>query len=499
MRRWIWLLVILIFIALGAYGFFQLEGEEESPAYRLANVDRGEIQMVISSTGRVQPVMTVEIGSQVSGQIAEVLVDFNSRVEAGAIIARIDSAPFEARLKVAEADLAYARANVNMQKAAMEELQAELYGSRAALAELAEDLARQRSLFTRKVVPDSTVDRAVALHDQAQARVDGTLAGLKKQNAQVQTALAQVESRKGKLLEAELELGHTLIRSPVEGVVINRAADVGQTVAASLQAPVLFILAQDLSDIQLEVSVDEADIGGVTEGQLTRFMVDAYPDRVFTGEVIQVRKQPVEVSGVVTYVIIVGTRNHDQSLLPGMTASIEIIVGQKKDVLRVPSAALRFTPAGAKSKSSSSSGSGGGRERMRAMIKALDERLELSAEQLTAVKSIYAEMGQSIGGLRQGGVSGDEFREAITQLRTQAARRVKELLSPEQKKQYQLMRVEAKSAGYRRATLWALNAGGQPVAIPVTAGLSDGTYTQVVSADIAEGDSVIVGRASGSL
>ena len=171
MRRWIWLLVILIFIALGAYGFFQLEGEEESPAYRLANVDRGEIQMVISSTGRVQPVMTVEIGSQVSGQIAEVLVDFNSRVEAGAIIARIDSAPFEARLKVAEADLAYARANVNMQKAAMEELQAELYGSRAALAELAEDLARQRSLFTRKVVPDSTVDRAVALHDQAQARV----------------------------------------------------------------------------------------------------------------------------------------------------------------------------------------------------------------------------------------------------------------------------------------------------------------------------------------
>jgi len=498
MRRWIWLPVTLILIALGAYGFLQLEGEEDSPVYRLADVDRGEIQMVISSTGRVQPVMTVEIGSQVSGQIAEVLVDFNSQVEAGAVIARIDSAPFEARLKVAEADLVYARANVTMQKAALEELQAELYGSRAALAELAEDLERQRALFARKVVPDSIVDRAVALHDQAQARVDGTLARLKKQKAHVQTALAQVESRKGKLLEAELELGHTLIRSPVEGVVINRAAELGQTVAASLQAPVLFILAQDLSDIQLEVSVDEADIGGITEGQKTRFTVDAYPDRVFTGEVVQVRKQPVEVSGVVTYVIIVGTRNHDQSLLPGMTASIEIIIGQKQNVVRVPSAALRFTPAGAKSKSSGSSGPGGGRERMLAMIKALDEGLELSAEQLSAVKSIYAEMGQSIGGLRQGGVAGDEFREAISQLRAQAARRVEELLNPEQKKQYQLMRAEAKNAGYRRATLWVPDAGGQPVAVTVMAGLSDGTHTQIVSGDIAEGDSVIVGRASGS-
>jgi HlyD family secretion protein len=498
MRRWIWLLVILILIALGAYGFLELNGQKESPGYRLGKIDRGAIQMVISSTGRVQPVMTVEIGSQVSGQIAEVLVDFNSRVKADAVIARIDPAPFEARLKVAQADVAFARANVAMQKAALEELQAELYGSRAALAELAEDLERQRSLFARKVVPESTVDRAVALHDQAYARVDGIRAGLKKQKAQVQTALAQVESRQGKLLETELELGHTLIRSPVDGVVINRAADVGQTVAASLQAPVLFTLAQDLSDIHLEVSVDEADIGGITEGQKARFTVDAYPDRVFRGEVVQVRKQPVEVSGVVTYVIIVGTRNNDQSLLPGMTASIEIIVGQKHDVLRVPSAALRFTPVGAKRETSRSSGSGGGRERMRAMVKALRKRLGLSDEQVTSVKSIYAEMGQSIGGLRESGVSGDEFREAIRQLRFQAARRVEELLDTEQKKQYRLMRVEAKSAGYRRATTWTLDASGQPVANPVTAGISDGTHTQIVDGQIAEGDSVIVGLATGS-
>ena len=135
---------------------------------------------------------------------------------------------------------------------------------------------------------------------------------------------------------------------------------------------------------------------------------------------------------------------------------------------------------------------------MLAMIKALDEGLELSAEQLSAVKSIYAEMGQSIGGLRQGGVAGDEFREAISQLRAQAARRVEELLNPEQKKQYQLMRTEAKNAGYRRATLWVPDAGGQPVAVTVMAGLSDGTHTQIVSGDIAEGDSVIVGRTSGS-
>jgi HlyD family secretion protein len=336
------------------------------------------------------------------------------------------------------------------------------------------------------------VDHAVARHVQALAKVESIQARMKKQRAQVRTAHANVASHGGKLLQAELQLEHTLIRSPVDGIVINRAADRGQTVAASLQAPVLFTLAQDLRQIHLEVSVDEADIGGITEGQQSRFTVDAYPDRVFKGEVVQIRKQPIEISGVVTYVIIVGTQNVDQSLMPGMTASVEIVLGQRQDALKVSSQALRFKPAGFKHSDSGASARGGGRERMRSMIKDLAEKLELSEEQLSSVESIYAEMGQSIRGLREAGTGSDEFREAIRQLRTQAAQRVAQLLKSDQKKRYRLMRAEAKSGSYRRENVWVLD-GGKPVAVGLTVGISDSTHTEIVRGDIAQGTQVIVG------
>jgi len=348
MRRFSLLLGGVIVLVAIAYGYSRLDTDQTAASYRLGTVERGTIEKTISSTGRVKPVMTVDIGSQVSGQISEVLVDFNSKVRAGEVIARIDASPFEARVQVARADLAFAEANIAMQTAALEELQADLLGLKAILVETADDLERQQSLFERKVIPESTVDHAVARHVQAMAKVDSIQARMKKQRAQVRTAHANVASHGGKLLQAELELEHTLIRSPVDGIVINRAADTGQTVAASLQAPVLFTLAQDLRQIHLEVSVDEADIGGIADGQQSRFSVDAYPDRVFKGEVVQIRKQPIEVSGVVTYVIIVSTQNLDQSLMPGMTASVEIVLGQRQDALKVSSQALRFKPPGFK-------------------------------------------------------------------------------------------------------------------------------------------------------
>ncbi|HIM88093.1 MAG TPA: HlyD family efflux transporter periplasmic adaptor subunit, partial [Gammaproteobacteria bacterium] len=356
-------------------------------------------------------------------------------------------------------------------------------------------LERQQSLFERKVIPESTVDHAVARHVQAMAKVASIQARMKKQQAQIRTAHANVASHGGKLLQAELELEHTLIRSPVDGIVINRAADTGQTVAASLQAPVLFTLAQDLRQIHLEVSVDEADIGGITEGQQARFSVDAYPDRVSKGEVVQIRKQPIEVSGVVTYVVIVGTQNLDQSLMPGMTASVEIVLGERQDALKVSSQALRFKPPGFKRLDSGASARGGGRERMRAMIKNLSQKLQLSEAQLSSVQSIYAEMGQSIRGLREAGMGGDEFREAIRQLRAQAAQRVEKLLESDQKKRYRLMRAEEKSASYRRANVWVLD-GGEPVAVGITVGISDSTHTEIVRGDIAQGAQVIVGLSS---
>ena len=490
MRRLSLLLGGVIVLVAIAYGYSRLNTGQSAASYRLETVERGTIEKTISSTGRVKPVMTVDIGSQVSGQISEVLVDFNSKVMAGEVIAKIDAAPFEARVQVARADLAFAEANIDMQTAALEELQAELLGSQAILAELAEDLERQQSLFERKVIPESTVDHAVARHVQAMAKVASIQARMKKQQAQIRTAHANVASHGGKLLQAELELEHTLIRSPVDGIVINRA-----TVAASLQAPVLFTLAQDLRQIHLEVSVDEADIGGITEGQQARFSVDAYPDRVSKGEVVQIRKQPIEVSGVVTYVVIVGTQNLDQSLMPGMTASVEIVLGERQDALKVSSQALRFKPPGFKRLDSGASARGGGRERMRAMIKNLSQKLQLSEAQLSSVQSIYAEMGQSIRGLREAGMGGDEFREAIRQLRAQAAQRVEKLLESDQKKRYRLMRAEEKSSSYRRANVWVLD-GGEPVAVGITVGISDSTHTEIVRGDIAQGAQVIVGLSS---
>ena len=493
MRRLSLLLGGVIVLVAIIYGYSRLNSGQTVATYRLETVERGTIEKTISSTGRVKPVMTVDIGSQVSGQISEVLVDFNSKVKAGEVIARIDASPFEARVQVARADLAFAEANIAMQTAALEEQQAELLGLKAILTETAEDLERQQSLFERKVIPESTVDHAVARHVQAMAKVQSIQARVKKQQAQVRTAHANVASHGGKLLQAELE--HTLIRSPVDGIVINRAADTGQTVAASLQAPILFTLAQDLRQIHLEVSVDEADIGGITEGQQSRFTVDAYPDRVFKGEVVQIRKQPIEVSGVVTYVIIVTTQNLDQSLMPGMTASVEIVLGQRQGALKISSQAFRFKPPGFKRSDSETSGRGSGRERMRAMIKDLTEKLELSEEQLSSVQSIYAEMGQSIRGLREAGTGSDEFREAIRQLRNQAAQRVAQLLESDQKKRYRLMRAEAKSGGYRQKNVWVLD-GGKPVALGLTVGISDSTHTEIVRGDIAEGAQIIVGLSS---
>ncbi|MDP7524572.1 MAG: hypothetical protein QGH44_08730, partial [Arenicellales bacterium] len=211
--------------------------------------------------------------------------------------------------------------------------------------------------------------------------------------------------------------------------------------------------------------------------------------------VVQIRKQPIEVSGVVTYVIIVSTQNLDQSLMPGMTASVEIVLGQRQDALKVSSQALRFKPPGFKRSDTGASARGGGRERMQAMIKDLSEKLELSEEQLSSVQSIYAEMGQSIRGLREAGTGSDEFREAIRQLRTQAAQRVAQLLKSDQKKRYRLIRAEAKSGGYRRANVWVLN-GGKPVALGLTVGISDSTHTEIVRGDIAQGAQVIVGLSS---
>ena len=509
MRRVIIVVVILALLGAGAFYYFRDKGGDVEAAYRLGEVTKGPMEVLVSSTGKVHPVMIVDVGSQVSGQVSEVLVDYNSLVSKDEVIARIDPAPFEARLEVAEADLAQAKASVTMQNASLEQLKADLVGARAAFKELEQDLERQSSLLKRNVVSQSVVDRAVASRDQSRARIDSLLAQQKRQRAQIRTTEAQVLSRAAGLRESKTELDNTVIRSPVNGVVINRAADPGQTVAASLQAPVLFTIAQDLREIHLEVSVDEADIGRVREGQKVRFTVDAYPERTYTGQVIQIRKQPVEVSNVVTYVIIVSTRNDDDTLLPGMTANVELVIGERADAIQVPSSALRFTPrgvevpgAGGRESSGGGGGQGGqgqggsGGGGMRGMMQQLNENLNLNAEQQEAARAIFMEMGQSIRGLREGGMEADQMGPAIAQLRRQMTQKLEALFDPEQKRLYHELTAEAAASQGVRGRVWTVGPEGSPVPANVMIGISDGSRTEILRGEIEPGDQVIVGESA---
>jgi HlyD family secretion protein len=314
--------------------------------YQLTTVRRGPMTKTVLASGKLRAVVTVDIGTQVSGMIKSLMADFNTEVKAGQVIARIDSAPFEARLSQAEAELTVARAQVAIQMAFLQQLEADLVGLRAILREITKELERLRSMFEQGGLPESAVDAALSNYEQSEAGVKAGLAQLTKQKAQIELAGAQVLQRSSLVEQRQLDLEYTYIRSSVDGVVISRNVDEGQTVAASLQTPVLFRIAQDLTHMEVYISVDEADIGYVQVGNQVVFTVDSYPQRNFTGRVHQIRKVGEDISNVVTYTVVATAENPDLELLPGMTANVKILIGERQDVLRVSNAALYFQPPG---------------------------------------------------------------------------------------------------------------------------------------------------------
>ncbi|MGB0513753.1 MAG: efflux RND transporter periplasmic adaptor subunit, partial [Wenzhouxiangellaceae bacterium] len=326
-------LAVIVLVTLGGALAWWLwpTGEHSSRVeFQTASVDRGDIVRVVSAVGSVRALNTVEVGSQLSGQIDAIYVDFNSPVRIGDLLARIDPQTFDRRVREAEANLAVARAGVEIQAASIQRAESNLKVA-------AREFQRQQALVTRGSVSESALDASEAAWQSARAEL--AIAG-----AQHQNALATVAQREASLDAARIDLERTEIRSPIDGVVIDRAVDVGQTVAASLQAPVLFTIAQDLTEIQIEASVDEADIGSVREDAEAGFGVDAFPDRRFEGRVAQVRLAPNEEGNVVTYTVVISARNPDRRLLPGMTASIDITTGRAENVVRVENAAVRFRP-----------------------------------------------------------------------------------------------------------------------------------------------------------
>jgi HlyD family secretion protein len=305
-----------IIISIAVAVFFLLRGRGNEPQFRTDKVVRGDIEMAVTATGTVNPVTTVLVGTQVSGTIKNIYVDFNSPVKKGQLIAQIDPALFEAQVNQAKANLLLAKANVEK--------------AEATSVDAKRTMERNKELLAKNLIAQSDFDTAETNYETAKASVSAA----KSQVAQSEAALSS----------AETNLFYTKIVSPVDGIVVSRNVDVGQTVAASFQTPTLFSIAQDLTKMQIDTNVAEADIGDVKVGQDVEFTVDAYPDITFKGKVWQVRNAPITVQNVVTYDVVIQVDNPELKLKPGMTANVSIIISLRKDVLKIPNAALRFLP-----------------------------------------------------------------------------------------------------------------------------------------------------------
>jgi HlyD family secretion protein len=317
-RRTQWLLAGAVIFLLLCGGAYLLTRHTALVHYITAAATRGPVARAVSASGTVNPILTIIVGSYVSGVITEQYADYNTQVKKGQLCAKIDPRPYQTVVDQNRADLATAKAQLQKDKAVL------------AYAKLTYE--RDTELLKRRVVSQDTFDNAHAAYDQAQAQIDVDQATIQQREASLQTA--------------QVNLDYTDIISPVDGTVVSRNITIGQTVAASFQTPTLFLIATDLTKMQVDTNVSESDVGGVKEGDKATFTVEAYPNRPFNGTVVQVRQAPQTVQNVVTYDIVVGFDNSEHLLVPGMTATTRIITDQRNDVLRVPNRALRFSPGG---------------------------------------------------------------------------------------------------------------------------------------------------------
>lgn len=342
-KWWRWIVLALVVVASLA-GYRLWAQKQAEPAFRTAKIEKGTLTASVAASGTLQPVVSVQVGSQVSGQLKEVLVDFNSLVKKDQLIARIDPETFEYKVRQAEADLDAARAQVLTQQATIAAQRAVVSQIDVSLADARRDFERKQQLQAKNFISGADVDKARATANALAEQLKAAQAQVDVARANAGNVAAVVKQREASLAQTRVDLARTAIRAPVSGIVIKRSVDKGQTVAASLQAPELFIIAENLTDMRVDTSIDESEIGKIKVGQRASFTVDAFPGKVFDGKVQQVRKAAQTVSNVVTYLVEVSAANPDLQLLPGMTANVRIITDVHEGVLKVPNAALRFRP-----------------------------------------------------------------------------------------------------------------------------------------------------------
>ncbi len=406
-NKWFWVVVAVAVVA-GGIGWWRVHEAKVKGTWHFetAKIDRGKVVAKVTASGSLSALVTVQVGSQVSGRIAALYADFNSKVKKGELIAKIDPQLFEA--SVAQARANYVAAQGNLAKAKAQALDAE------------RQYKRSVTLAERKLIAQADLDTAQATADAAKAGVDAAVGSVAQANAQLHSA--------------EVNLAYTDIISPTDGVVISRNVDVGQTVAASLQAPTLFLIAEDLRKMQVDTSVAEADIGQLRTGMPATFTVDAYPTATFVGTVRQIRNAPQTVQNVVTYDAVIDVDNSDLKLKPGMTANCTFVYAEDDDALRVPNAALRFHPPAELVASLQPGAPAGGRGTRGAGAQAA---------------------GAGSGMPAKAGGSAD------------------------------------------RKTVWVLRAG-KPVRVAIRTGVTDGIMSALVEGDLAVGDSVITDVSGGS-
>jgi HlyD family secretion protein len=505
-NRRLWLAGLALVLLAGWYVLFGRAGTGKL-SYETQAVDRGNVETSVASSGSVSPLLTITVGSEVSGKLTDVLVDFNAKVTKGQKLAQIDPSTFKSRVQSAQADLIVQQATVGARVVDVSTAQVNLDQARR-------DRDRADQLLAKGLISQNDFEKARNTFEQAQNSV-------KIAQANLDNARSQIVKVKATLDQAQIDLGRTVIISPVDGVVISRKVDAGQTVAASMQAPELFQIARDLSQIQIETKVDEADIGSIKEGARASFTVDAYPDRGFEGSVAQVRINGTSLQNVVTYSVMVQANNPGLILLPGMTANVKILTAERSNVLRIASAALRFRPpaagdaatqaggarggAGATAGPSGAGGTGSGAGRGRGFVRMTPEVMKdlgLTPDQQAKVTAALAELRQRQaaapaasnplgGGANFGRIFGGNNDAQLMRQRMQNM--LAGILTEQQLMKYQAL---GASNAVRTATVWVLDSNGALASKEIRIGLQADSQTELVSG-LQEGDKVVVRSRAG--
>jgi len=465
---WISFIVIGALAGLGTYELFTVRADK--PAYLSGTVDRGDVVLQVACTGSLAAVTTVQVGTQVSGTVAELYADFNSEVKKGQLLAKLDPELFQTQVQQAEANVRTAEASLNDDRASIATAKANLAKANVDMLNMQRKLKIQKELWNQNLIAQDDLDTAQAALDASNAALQAAQAQIDSANARYKADEQRLGQAHASLDQAKVNLEHTIITSPIAGTIISRSIDRGQTVAASFSSPTLFTIGEDLTKMQVSTNIDEADMGKINTGMEATFTVDAYPNETFKGRISQVRLAATTVQNVVTYNAMIDVSNPQLKLKPGMTANVKILIDKAENVLEIPNSAMRFKPNLTD-------------QEMAAAFKQAGEEKFYSQMTAIAARAAAAPASSATGGMQMGfaqGGAGVGNRNPSAGAAGDSRRS-----SPEGKSN--------RDARGRRIALWVLGEDKTLRPVVVKLGLTDGVHTEITAAKLKEGDKIVIG------